>query len=118
MITLLYLKQLFGRAWQWIKGHWRWIIFPVGVAGFLLAGRQVTENLRDTRRPLPPPPADDKTVAEIRNIWAERDTKLEELKKQHAEQLKWLSNQQHAELEKLEDKPLEEVVQWFDKLSS
>lgn len=116
-MMLLVIKKLLGDGWAWVKRHWRWILFPVGIMGFLLAGRQVVERF-DWDGPPPPPPDDDKTVVDIRNAMAERDILLEELKKQHAQKMHELSEQQAREFRELEGKPIDEVVAWFDKLSS
>lgn len=116
-MMLLALKELLSKIWSGVKKHWRWILFPVGILGFLLAGREVVERF-DRDDPPPPPPDDDKTIMEVRNALAERAIKLEELKEEHAAKLRELSQQQAQELEELEAKPLDEVVAWFDKLSS
>jgi hypothetical protein len=116
MIIPALLGSALGKAWAWWKKWWKWVLFPIGLLSFLVVGRKVAEEWRPEY--VPPPPAADKTVVEVRNALIERDVKLDELKEQHAARLKELSRRQQKELEELEAKPLEEVVQWFDKLSS
>lgn len=110
----IWVWSIGGKVWLWWKKWWKWVLFPVGIAGFLLAGRRAATEWQS----IVPPPPDDRTAAEIQEVLAERDRKLQELKQQHAAKLQQLSQAQSQELEELNAKPLEEVVQWFDKLSS
>jgi len=110
------ILAVLSKVWAWWKRWWKWVLFPIGILSFLFVGRQVVDALFDDEELELPAPDD--TLYEIRNVLIERDEKLLELKQEHAEELQRLSTEQRKELTELEAKPLDEVVQWFDKLSS
>ena len=117
----MWVWVLASRGWRWLRGWWkkwwRWIVFPVGLGGLVFTGKRVLDTLPDGPM-MPSLPPEDQTVPDVHNALAERERKLEELKQQYKDQLLWLNEEQHRELEELEDKSTEEVVAWFDKLSS
>lgn len=117
MIVLLKIWGWLKRAWKWLKVNWKWVLFPVGLLMFI-GGILIAAKSRDTDTP-PPPDLTDETdtlVDEITAAQAERDRKLIELREKNHERLTQLSEDQNKELEELKEKPLEEVVAWFDKL--
>lgn len=107
----------FSKAWSWLKENWQWILFPVG-AIFLLSS--YFSNLRS----IEPTGLDHNKIdkskrreeMEIAQSEALRDAKLKELADAHQDRLSQLSASQERELEDLAEKPIEEVVSWFDKL--
>lgn len=109
---IIFLKK----AWDWIKKYWKWILFPIGIllaiAGFI-AGRM-------TRKTVPPTPgpvvSGDDELNQVVTADAERDKKLQELREKNQARLESLTAEQQKELDELKDKPLEEVVSWFDRL--
>lgn len=101
------------KVWEWLKKNWKWIVFPVGLTLLII------ELLRSR----PAVEWYDVGYAEERNKEMEiaraneaRDAKLKELADRHQERLSNLTSEQERELEDLTEKPIEEVVRWFDKL--
>lgn len=106
-----------SKAWEWIKRYWKWIIFPVGLLGLLSTALVGASSRR--RISTVPPPDPDKSAEEvmeaIRQANIQRDIKLTELKIVHRDRLRELSEDQKKEFNELCDKPVEEVVKWFDR---
>lgn len=110
------MDWLKDKFWPWWKDNWKWVLFPVGLAGLLataigsskLTGAagvdwsKLEESFRER----------DEAIAEADRV---RDEKLLELAEKNKERLDHLSKDQERELEELADKPIEEVVAWFDK---
>ena len=102
------------QLWAWIKRNWKWILFPIG-ALLALAGAVSRRRIGS----VPPPSlarAGEEALAQVEAASKARDLKLVELQVEHHERLTRMSDEQKKELRELQDKPLEEVVAWFDKL--
>lgn len=111
---IIFLKK----AWEWIKKYWKWILFPIGIL-LAIAGYIAGKYSRETISPAAPPDLGEAGEAAVDAIIvadADRDRKLEELRQKHQVRLESLSAEQQQELDELEDKPLEEVVAWFDDI--
>lgn len=112
-MILVFLKK----AWSWLKRNWKWILFPIGILMFVggilvavMSGRDDDSEPEDFGEP------GKKLADEIVKAAEERDRRLEELRFKNHERLEQLDEDQRKELEELKDKPLEEVVSWFDSL--
>ena len=103
------------KAWDWLKRHWQWVVFPVGL-GALLLSILVGASRRKTPPTADLAPAGEEAVEAILAATETRDQKLAELEEAHRERLVELSKDQRKELQELREKELEEVVAWFDKL--
>lgn len=105
-----------SKAWKWIKKYWKWLLFPVGLASVVLAYLAG----KTCRPPNPTPPdlgeSGEDALDDVEEANRLRDAALEELRKAHRERLKELTEAQTAELEELREKPVEEVVAWFNRL--
>jgi hypothetical protein len=100
--------------WAWIKRWWKWVLFPIG-ALLALAGAISRRRLD----PVPAPPlarAGEEALAQVEAANEARDLKLAELQVAHRGRLTSLTEDQKKELKELQEKPLEEVVAWFDKI--
>jgi len=112
------MMLVLAKVWGWLKRNWKWILFPVGllmfIGGILIA---IASGNEDDD---PPPPdfgkEGEELAKEIAEAAAERDRRLEELRAKNQQRLEQLDLDQQKELEELKDKPLEEVVTWFDNL--
>lgn len=105
------------KIWGWLKRNWKWVLFPVGLLMFI-GGIIIAATSRDTDIPDPPDfgKEGEDLAKEIAEAAAERDRQLEELRVKNQQRLEQLDADQQKELEELKDKPLEEVVSWFDNL--
>lgn len=105
------------KAWGWLKKNWKWILFPVGLTLFLL-------SLLANQRSIPIVGLDidgidkseRKKEMELSKASELRDAKLKELADAHQQRLATLTEEQERELEDLTEKPIDEVVKWFDRL--
>lgn len=101
-------------VWTWIKRWWKWILFPIGA---LLALAGAVSRRRLSSVPAPPlARAGEEALAKVEAANEVRDLQLAELQVAHRERLTRLTEEQKKELKDLQDKPLEEVVAWFDKI--
>ena len=102
---------MWAKITGWLKKYWKWIIFPVGLVGLVLTalswGRRSAPRLDGSAT---------KAIDDIEQANAVRDAALHELETAHKERLKDLSDEQRAELEELRNKPVEEVVEWFNNI--
>lgn len=101
-------------VWSWIKRWWKWVLFPIG-ALLALAGAISRRRLDPVSAP-PLARAGEEALAKVQAANEVRDLKLAELQVEHHERLTRLSATQKKELQELQEKPLEEVVAWFDKI--
>ena len=106
-----------SNVWQWLKRNWKWVLFPVGLIMFI-GGILIAATARDTNDSPPPDfgKEGEDLARKIATAVAERDRQLEELRVKNQQRLEQLDVDQQKELEELKDKPLEEVVLWFDNL--
>lgn len=108
-----WLKDKF---WPWWQANWKWVVFPVGLAGLLAAaiGGSRSSGLPgvDWNKLNDAAKERDRAIVEADRV---RDEKLLELAEKNKERLDNLSADQERELEDLADKPIEDVVSWFDK---
>jgi hypothetical protein len=105
------------KFWPWLKKYWKWVLFPVGILmaiGAAIVGSKVIDEVEPDQKKLDD--ADDKRDQRIAEADAERDAKLQELAEKHQARLEEISGDQEKELEELTEKPIEEVVAWFDNL--
>lgn len=101
----------------WLRKWWKWILFPVGIAGVVLtaiAGSREFQDVTPDRDRLDE--AINERDKDIKRADEIRDVKLQELAEQHKDRLDDISEDQEKELLELADKPISEVVKWFDKL--
>lgn len=105
--------------WEWIKKWGKWIGGAIIGLGGLIALKKLTDKDQDETSGLPGPDLT-KAGKELQEKMVaadvERDIKLMELAEQHKDRLNALGKDQERELEALADKPIDEVVAWFDKL--
>lgn len=106
------------KVWTWIKKYWQIIAgFVAALGGFVIV-REVLDN-DNTEVDLIPPDLNEeanKAVIQALSATEMRDQKLLELAELHKTRLDLLNDDQEKELEELTEKPIEEVVAWFDKL--
>lgn len=105
------------KAWPWIKKNWKWVLFPIGIAVAIMTAVTTASLLAQYAEP--PRDLDEKTreaLKKLRNAEVVRDQKIAELEQRKVERLKELTEDQQAELDELRDRPLKEVVTWFDNL--
>ena len=102
--------------WEWLKKWGKW----VGGALAALVGLIALKKLTDSDQDGPPGPnlVEGRKELQEKMVSADatRDAKLMELAEQHKDRLNSLGTDQERELEALADKPIDEVVAWFDKL--
>lgn len=110
------MNWLTEKFWPWWKKNWKWVLFPVGLLGLAAAaigGSRSSGVVGVDWHKLEK--ADEKLEKAVVEADKVRDDKLLELADQHKGRLDMLSKEQERELEDLADKPIEEVVAWFDK---
>lgn len=100
-----------------MKKNWKWLILPFWVLSVVLVW-----VFRGGEVPMFKPSgttdeAADEAVAAKDKALAEFRARLDELYKKAEARLKNASEEQVKELEKLKDKPLDEVATWIDDLS-
>ncbi len=106
------------RVWEWLKKYWKWLLFPIGIIGALIAfvaGR----NSKPVPVPDPGPDTNDAALIalhEAENANKRRDELLRKLEAENQARLQQLTADQQKEFEKLKDAPIDEVVSWFDGL--
>lgn len=110
------MTWLHTKAWPWIKAHWQWIIFPVGILSALIGVAAAAASVKDY-----PPPSDldeetKRHLTRLRTADQNRNKQLISLEWNKREKLKELNAQQHEELVELRKKSTEEVVSWFNNL--
>lgn len=106
-----------SKTWTWFKKYWKWIVFPVGLVSLVIsaiAGAKVLYDVDPNKDKLDE--ADEHFRRAVEEANTARDQKLLELAEEHQERLDDLSDSQERELESLTEKPIEEVVAWFDGL--
>jgi hypothetical protein len=111
---ILFLKK----AWEWIKKYWKWLLFPVGILAAIISF-VIGRSSRDTIPPTPIPDLGkegEEALEVAKKAAEERDAKLAELRAKHQARLEQMDVEQKKQLEELKDKPLEEVVSWFDNI--
>lgn len=104
-------------VWAWLRKYWKWLLFPVGIS--MAAASYIAGSLSRSRPVISGTPTEvaaQKLFEQVVKSQANRDAKLEDLKKQHADKLVNISKEQQEEMEKLRHKNIEEVVAWFDQL--
>lgn len=104
--------------WGWLKKWGKWVGGAfVGLLGLFVV-KKLTDNDQDGSRLSKPSLIEERKELQEKMVAAdvERDTKLMELAEQHKDRLGSLGKDQERELEALADKPIDEVVAWFDKL--
>lgn len=106
-------------AWEWVKKNWMWILFPVGIALFILG--------RLSRRPevitSDPVQAADRRAREERQrreqeLAAEQarlQARLDAVHAEHAEQLQQLTQEQRAEAATMSQDP-DKLAAWLRSL--
>jgi len=105
------------KAWEWMKAHWKWVLFPLGI---LLSILTVLGWVMGARRDDPISGTTDeeakKTADDIFKASTEREEALVLLERQHAQKIATMSEEQRAEYKAVKAKPIEEVASWIDKL--
>lgn len=105
-----------GKAWEWIKRNWKYILFPLGIVLGILA---LISKLRGPGQVVSPLGAQaekerQKAQAEAdkkaKEAEAARQKKVQELEQEHADTLKKLTDDQKKQVEELREDP--------DKLNS
>lgn len=104
-------------VWCWVKSHWKWIVFPVGIFGSVLGWYLWWRKLPgEVGRSVTTDTAADQALEETQKA---HDVKVEEIKKLetvHGDRLNAMSQQQRLEYEEIKKKPAAEVAKWIDKL--
>lgn len=100
----------FTLIWKWLKKYWKWLLFPVGIALFIL-GRITTrkppnviapeliEADRQRRR------LQEEADRKVFEAALERERKLDELRKEHEAVLRELTDEQREKVKELEADP-------------
>lgn len=92
-------------------------MFPVGLLSLLFAAIANSNSAKTVSLPVPDfSDIDTKRDLSVAVADARRNKKLEELKEANRDRLNKASKEQKKELEELSNKPISEVVKWFDKL--
>lgn len=107
-----------SKVWAWVKKHWKWIVFPVGILGAVL-GWFLWWRSRDPVVPVSGTTDDvaDKTAEDLAKAAEEFAKAREEVNKRAEERLKDASEEQLKEWEEIKHKPPDEVAKWIDNLS-
>jgi hypothetical protein len=107
---------MWGKVWAWLKKYWKWLLFPIGLTGLVVAF--FAGKACDPQDPDPPDvgEAGEDALDDVEEANRLRDAALEELRAAHHERLKDLTEEQAAELKELQDQPVENVVAWFNRL--
>ncbi|MHA2333065.1 MAG: hypothetical protein ACXAEU_13680 [Candidatus Hodarchaeales archaeon] len=106
-------------AYTWLKKYWKWILFPVGLIGLLVAAMGGSQSKAISLKGDcidKVSEAGDKAVKDLAAAAKERDQKLSHLKIKYQEHIDTMGETQKKKLEELQDKPIEEVIDWFNKL--
>lgn len=107
------MTSFLKKVWAWVKKWWKLLVgFLLTLGGFIVY-KAVTDG-EDTKPDIPLPNPE-KPIEDAIKAGEERDAKLQELAEKHQARLEELSSEQEKELEELAEKPIEEVVAWFDK---
>jgi hypothetical protein len=105
------------KVWAWLKKHWKWILFPIGVLSALLGwflwwrGRPKDDDTTTTTDA-----AADQAVKDTQEAQDAKDKALKELEEKHNDKLTAMSEEQKAEFEEVKKKPVDEVASWIDNL--
>ena len=105
------------KVWDWIKKHWKWIVFPVGILVAVLGwffwwrGRGKDDDKFST-----PDDAADKAVDDVVKAQEVREAEIKKLEEQHADKLQAMSDEQKAVFKEIKTKTPAEVAEWIDKL--
>ena len=104
-------------VWDWIRNHWKWLLFPVWIISLLLVwifrGGEVpflpisgtTDEASDEALK-----AKDEAIGKFR-------ARLDEIAEKAEGRLREASEDQIKEFDAVKDKPIDEVASWIDKLS-
>ena len=104
-------------VWFWVKLHWKWIVFPVGVIGSVLGWylwwrtdppSQGGSGVSDE--------AVDKALRDVSAASGERDRSLKRIEEENAAKLSAMSDEQKKVYEEVKEKPIAEIASWIDKL--
>lgn len=107
---------MWGKVWSWLKKYWKWLLFPIGLAGLVVAF--FAGKACDPPEPTPPDlgEAGEDALDDVEEANRLRDERLEELRAEHHERLKDLTEDQAEELKELRERPVDDVVAWFNRL--
>ena len=104
-------------VWAWVKRHWKWIVFPVGVLGSVLGWYlwwRSDPPLKDGSGV--PDGVVDKALKDVSSAAEERDLSLKQIEEDHADKLSAMSAEQKKVYEEVKKRPIEEIALWIDKL--
>ena len=105
------------KAWEWVKKHWKWIVFPIGILGAVLGwflwwrGRPQDDDTSTTTDQ-----AADQAVKDTVQAQEDKDQALKKLEEEHGEKLSTMTEEQQAEFEEVKKKDIDEVATWIDSL--
>lgn len=95
------------KAWPWLKKHWMWILFPIGILAFIATYKKMPDMLSsetvgaaDVKKK-----ADDKAASELGKAKADRDAALAGIEKDHAATVAKLTRKQREEMTELREDP-------------
>ncbi len=97
-------------AWRWLKKYWMWLLFPIGLLLYLL-GRLSSRNPSDVVAPEVVGAEEERRrareEADRKEFEAARDRerKLDEIREEHADVVKELTDTQRAMAKDLEEDP-------------
>ncbi len=102
------------KIWVWLKENWKWIIFPIGIIGFIL-------NLFFWQRPTPQnsdelDSATNNALNNLRKASDERGELIKVLGEKYTKKIHSMSVEQLVELKKIRKESPEVVANWIDRL--
>lgn len=97
------------KAWPWLVANWKWLLFPIGIIVFILGysvrkrpevlAPELLEHAKETSK------IEKRTAGQIVEAKEERDRKIKEIEKEHANTVAKLTRKQRDELEGLREDP-------------
>ena len=113
------MKAKLESAWEWVKTHWQWILFPVGILLFILGRGSKSAEVITTD---PTKKADDRAKvererreAELAAEQARLRARLDEVHQENAGKLQKLTEEQMGQAAELEQDP-EKLNEWLRSL--
>lgn len=97
-------------AWSWLKKYWMWLLFPIGILIFILGKISVCKSpdvvapelvgAEEERRK-----AQEGADRQVFIATKEREKKLDEIRKEHEQVIKDLTDEQRGQVKELEEDP-------------
>lgn len=101
--------------WAWVKTHWKWVLFPIGLISSFL-GWYFWWVKKDDETSATSDEAANRTVGDIIRAHEEHDKALADLEVQQSLKLRYMTSAQQQEYNEVRKRPIEEVAEWIDRL--